>query len=39
MKIVRIEAAGLRGATPEGGWANEIKPERLCSYVDRCLHR
>jgi L-alanine-DL-glutamate epimerase-like enolase superfamily enzyme len=26
MKIVRIEAAGLRGATPEGGWANEIKP-------------
>jgi L-alanine-DL-glutamate epimerase-like enolase superfamily enzyme len=26
MKILRIEAAGLRGATPEGGWANEIKP-------------
>jgi L-alanine-DL-glutamate epimerase-like enolase superfamily enzyme len=26
MKIVRIEAAGLRGATPEGGWSNEIKP-------------
>jgi L-alanine-DL-glutamate epimerase-like enolase superfamily enzyme len=26
MKIIRIEAAGLRGATPEGGWANEIKP-------------
>jgi D-galactarolactone cycloisomerase len=26
MKIVRIEAAGLRGATPEGGWANELKP-------------
>ncbi len=26
MKIVRIEAAGLRGATPEGGWANEIRP-------------
>lgn len=26
MKIVRIESAGLRGATPEGGWANEIKP-------------
>ncbi|MGA7411754.1 MAG: mandelate racemase/muconate lactonizing enzyme family protein [Bryobacteraceae bacterium] len=26
MKIVRIEAAGLRGVTPEGGWANEIKP-------------
>jgi L-alanine-DL-glutamate epimerase-like enolase superfamily enzyme len=27
MKIVNIQAAGLRGATPEGGWANEIKPE------------
>jgi D-galactarolactone cycloisomerase len=27
MKITRIEAEGLRGATPEGGWANEIKPE------------
>lgn len=26
MKITRIESAGLRGATPEGGWANEIKP-------------
>ena len=26
MKILRIEAAGLRGATPEGGWSNEIKP-------------
>src|SRR5581483_7940815 len=26
MKITRIEAAGLRGATPEGGWANEIRP-------------
>jgi L-alanine-DL-glutamate epimerase-like enolase superfamily enzyme len=26
MKIVEIKAAGLRGATPEGGWANEIKP-------------
>ncbi|MBV8570896.1 MAG: mandelate racemase/muconate lactonizing enzyme family protein [Acidobacteriaceae bacterium] len=26
MKIARIEAAGLRGATPEGGWANELKP-------------
>src|SRR5919201_917658 len=26
MKIVDIKAAGLRGATPEGGWANEIKP-------------
>ncbi len=27
MKITRIEAAGLRGATPEGGWSNELKPE------------
>ncbi len=26
MKIVEIKAAGLRGVTPEGGWANEIKP-------------
>lgn len=26
MRIVQIQAAGLRGATPEGGWANEIKP-------------
>lgn len=26
MKIERIEAAGLRGATPEGGWSTEIKP-------------
>src|SRR5246127_1984795 len=27
MKITKIEAAGLRGGTPEGGWANEIKPQ------------
>lgn len=26
MKITNIQAAGLRGATPEGGWSNEIKP-------------
>src|SRR5207249_638971 len=26
MKIVEIRAAGLRGCTPEGGWANELKP-------------
>ena len=26
MKITKIESAGLRGATPEGGWSNEIKP-------------
>ena len=27
MKILEIRAAGLRGATPEGGWSAEIKPE------------
>jgi L-alanine-DL-glutamate epimerase-like enolase superfamily enzyme len=27
VKIVDIQAAGLRGATPEGGWSNEIRPE------------
>ena len=27
MKITKIQAAGLRGGTPEGGWANEIKPQ------------
>jgi len=31
MKISKIKAAGLRGATPEGGWANEIKQ-------DDCIH-
>jgi D-galactarolactone cycloisomerase len=27
MKITEIRCAGLRGATPEGGWSNEIQPE------------
>ena len=27
MRITEIRAAGLRGATPEGGWSNEIRPE------------
>ena len=27
MKIREIRCAGLTGATPEGGWSNEIKPE------------
>ena len=27
MRIVKIKAAGLRGGTPKGGWANEIKPQ------------
>lgn len=31
MKIRKIVSAGLRGSTPEGGWANEIKP-------DDCVH-
>ena len=31
MKIREIRAAGLRGATPEGGWSNEIRP-------DECVH-
>src|SRR6202522_3038566 len=26
VKITSVKAAGLRGSTPEGGWANEIKP-------------
>jgi L-alanine-DL-glutamate epimerase-like enolase superfamily enzyme len=31
MKITRITCAGLRGATPEGGWSNELRP-------DDCVH-
>lgn len=31
MKIREIKCAGLRGATPEGGWSNEIRP-------DDCVH-
>lgn len=27
MKIVKIDAFGLYGRTPEGGWSNEIRPE------------
>jgi D-galactarolactone cycloisomerase len=27
MKIRSIRCAGLRGATPEGGWSNELRPE------------
>src|SRR6266404_9830939 len=27
MKIRSIKCAGLRGATPEGGWSNELRPE------------
>lgn len=31
MKIREIRAAGLRGATPEGGWSSELQP-------DDCVH-
>src|ERR1041385_1449625 len=31
LKIREIKCAGLRGATPEGGWSNELKP-------DDCVH-
>ncbi len=31
MKIREIRAVGLRGATPEGGWSDEIQP-------DNCVH-
>lgn len=31
MKITRVTCAGLRGATPEGGWSNELRP-------DDCVH-
>ena len=27
MKIKEIKCAGLRGATPEGGWTSELRPE------------
>ncbi|MDO8538978.1 MAG: mandelate racemase/muconate lactonizing enzyme family protein [Opitutaceae bacterium] len=27
MKITEIRCAGLRGATPAGGWSNELRPE------------
>ena len=27
MKITQVRAAGLRGATPPGGWSNEIQPD------------
>jgi len=27
MKITEIRCAGLAGATPEGGWSNELRPE------------
>ena len=27
VRIREIRAAGLRGATPKGGWSNELRPE------------
>src|SRR2546430_14874139 len=27
VRIREIRCAGLRGATPEGGWSNELRPE------------
>ncbi|MFZ0215671.1 MAG: mandelate racemase/muconate lactonizing enzyme family protein [Candidatus Dormiibacterota bacterium] len=27
MRIREVRAAGLRGATPKGGWANELRPD------------
>jgi len=29
MKIRETRVAGLRGATPEGGWSNELKPDDI----------
>ncbi len=29
MKIVDIQTCGLRGASPEGGWSNEIQPDDI----------
>lgn len=31
MKITQVEAAGLRGTTPKGGWSKELQP-------DDCVH-
>jgi hypothetical protein len=31
MRITQIRSAGLRGATPEGGWSAELRP-------DDCVH-
>ncbi len=37
MKITEIRAVGLRGATPEGGWSNEIRPEE-CVHTLVAVH-
>ncbi|NYE18069.1 mandelate racemase/muconate lactonizing enzyme family protein [Microbacterium immunditiarum] len=33
MKIVDVQAHGLRGATPKGGWANELDPNDVVHTV------
>lgn len=38
MQIRQIQAVGLRGATPEGGWANEIKPINRIHTLIRVLN-
>jgi D-galactarolactone cycloisomerase len=37
MKIREIRAAGLRGATPEGGWDNDLRPDE-CIYTLIAVH-
>lgn len=37
MKIREIRSAGLRGATPEGGWSNELRPED-CAHTLITVH-
>ena len=29
VKITEIRIAGLRGATPKGGWSEELEPENV----------
>src|SRR5438874_6230737 len=41
MQIREIRCAGLRGATPEGGWRNELRPEDcvhtlIAVHTDEC---
>ncbi|MGN6696690.1 MAG: mandelate racemase/muconate lactonizing enzyme family protein [Thermomicrobiales bacterium] len=37
MRIREIRAAGLRGATPEGGWSNELQPD-VCVHTLVAVH-
>ena len=39
MKIKEIKCAGLRGATPEGGWSQRAQARRLRPHADRRSHR